>query len=46
MVADLFRFAPVLVAGDVWPLFAVEMLVEELSVAVLQEGRPLPLTPT
>jgi hypothetical protein len=24
VVADAFRFAPVLVAGDVWPLFAAE----------------------
>jgi hypothetical protein len=28
---------PVLVAGDIWPLFAAEMLVEGL---VVQEGRP------
>jgi hypothetical protein len=40
-VADPFRFAPVLVTGDVWPLFAAEILVEGL---VVQEGRPL--TPT
>ena len=41
VVAEPFRFAPVLVAGDVWPLLAAEMLVEGL---VVQEGRPL--TPT
>jgi hypothetical protein len=38
VVADPFRFAPLLVAGDVWPLLAAEMLVDG--------GRPLPLTPT
>jgi hypothetical protein len=43
VVAEPFRFAPVLVAGDVWPLLAAEMLVEGL---VVHEGRPLPLTPT
>ena len=38
VVAELFRFAPVLVAGNAWPLLAAEMLVEGL---VVQEGRPL-----
>ena len=38
VVAELFRFAPVLVAGDDWPLLAAEMLVEGL---VVHEGRPL-----
>jgi hypothetical protein len=38
VVAELFRLAPVLVAGDVWPLLAAEMPVEGL---VVHEGRPL-----
>jgi hypothetical protein len=38
VVADPFMFAPVLVAGEVWPLLVAEMPVEGL---VLQEGRPL-----
>jgi hypothetical protein len=43
VVAEPFRFAPVLVAGDAWPLLAAEMLVEGL---VVHESTPLPLTPT
>ena len=38
MVAEPFRFAPVLVAGDACPLLAAEMLVEGL---VVHEGGPL-----
>jgi hypothetical protein len=38
VVAGPFRFAPVLVGGDAWPLFSAEMLVEGL---VVHEGRPL-----
>jgi hypothetical protein len=43
VVAGLLRFAPVLVAGDAWPLLAAEMLVEGL---VVHDSTPLPLTPT
>jgi|SRR5258708_1253425 len=43
VVAEPFRFAPVLVAGDVRPLLATEMPVEGL---VVQEARPLtPIRP-
>jgi hypothetical protein len=38
VVAELFRFAPVLVSDIAWPLLAAEMLVEGL---VVHEGRPL-----
>ena len=38
VVAELFRFAPVLVSGIAWPLLAAEMLVEGL---VVHDGKPL-----
>ena len=38
VVAELFRFAPVLVAGDAWPLLAAEMLIEAPPVAACRRA--------